>query len=199
RRCTPCLAARNRPPAWRARPARPGRRGFAEARRGRASVPGSSWHSRGPSRRGRRRRNPAAARCGASPGPPFFGELRVDPLAEPGLVLAPAEALVDQEFVDPAPLDRDPLLLIEVSLQAVERPAAEGQAELLRVGQGGGDHLGALLGGVGVRPAATGTLLQPPQALLVEPADPGIDGRPGAAQARGDLAGCLPLGGRLDD
>jgi hypothetical protein len=92
----------------------------------------------------------------------LFGELGVDPLAEPTLVLAPAEPLVDQQFVDAAPLDRDGLLLVEVGLEPVERPAAEGQAQLLGVGQRGGDDLGALLGRVGVRAARAGPLLQPP-------------------------------------
>jgi hypothetical protein len=44
------------------------------------------------------------------------------------------EPLGDEDLVDAAPLDRDALLLVEVVLQAVERPGAEGQAESLRVG-----------------------------------------------------------------
>jgi hypothetical protein len=84
---------------------------------------------------------------------PFFGEGRIDPLAEPGLVLAPAQALVAQDLVNPAALHRDALLLIQVGRQPVERPGDERQPERLRFGQRGSDHGGGLLGRVG-RPAA---------------------------------------------
>jgi hypothetical protein len=40
--------------------------------------------------------------------------------------MPPPQALGVQPFVDAAALDRDALLLVEVRLQPVERPAAEG-------------------------------------------------------------------------
>ena len=49
--------------------------------------------------------------------------------------MPPPQALGQEDLVDAAPLDRDALLLVEVGLQAVERPAAEGQAQVLRIGQ----------------------------------------------------------------
>jgi hypothetical protein len=111
----------------------------------------------------------------------------------------PLQALGLQQFVDPAPLDRDALLLVEVGLESVECPAAEGQAQPLGIGQRRGDDLGPLLGGVGVRPAGPGPLLQAGEPLVVEPADPGVDGGPGAALGLGDGGGLLAAGGGEDD
>ena len=84
-------------------------------------------------------------------------------------------------------------------MQAVERPAAEGQAQALRVGQRRGDDRGALIGVVGVRVARAGAVLQRREAAVVEPADPAVHRRAGAAEARRDLAGRLARGGSLDN
>ena len=114
--------------------------------------------------------------------------------------MAPPQALGLQKLVDPTAFDRDPLLLVEVVLEPVERPGAEGEAQFLRVGQGRGDDLGPLLGGVGRRPAGAGAFLEPGEALVVETADPGIDGGPRAAQLGGDGGGRPAVGGGgLDD
>jgi hypothetical protein len=113
--------------------------------------------------------------------------------------MPPPQALIHEDLVAAAALDRDALLLVEVGLQAVECPAAEGQAQVLRGGQRRGDDLGPLLGGVGRRPAGAGAFLQPGEALLVEAADPGIGGRAGATERRGDGGGGSALGSRLDD
>jgi hypothetical protein len=114
-------------------------------------------------------------------------------------LLPPAEALLGEDLIDAAPLDRQALPLVEVGPQAVERPAAEGQAQALGVGQRRGDDLGPLLGGVGRRPAGALALLEPGDAFVVEAADPGVDGGPRAAQRRGD-GGCgSAAGGGPDD
>jgi hypothetical protein len=113
--------------------------------------------------------------------------------------MPPPQALGLQQLVDAAPLDRDPLLLVEVDLQAVERPAAEGQAQGLRVGQRGGKDLGPLIGVIGVRAARAGAVLQGGEAAVVEPADPGRDGGPGDVQLTNDLADGLSAGGGEDD
>jgi len=47
-------------------------------------------------------------------GHTFFGEGRIDPLAEPGLVFAPAQALVEQDLIDAAALHRNPLHLMKI-------------------------------------------------------------------------------------
>jgi hypothetical protein len=114
-------------------------------------------------------------------------------------VLAPPEPLGQEDLVDAAAPDRDALLLVEVVPQAVERPAGEGQAELLRVGQGGGEDLGDLLRGVGGGPARAGLVVQAGDALEVEPLDPGVDGGARDAQVAGDGGGVPALGGREDD
>jgi hypothetical protein len=108
--------------------------------------------------------------------------------------MPPLQPLIDEDLADAAPLDRDALVLVEVGPQAVQRPAAEGQVQPLRVGQRRGDDLGALLGGVGVRPAGAVPILEAVEAPLVEAPDPGVDGGSADAQVAGDLAGASPVG-----
>src|SRR3954451_10820873 len=96
--------------------------------------------------------------------------------------MAPLQPLVHEDLADATPLDRDPLLLVEVGAQAVERPGNEGEAEALRVGHRRGDAFGALLGGVGVRPAGAVPILEPVEPPLFEASDPGVDGLPADAQ-----------------
>jgi hypothetical protein len=113
--------------------------------------------------------------------------------------MAPLQPLVHEDLADAAPLHRDALLLVQVGTQAVECPAPEGQVQALRVSQCRGDDLGALLGGVGVRPAGAGPILQSVEAPLVEAMDPGVDRRARDAQLLGDLAGPTSVGdGRKD-
>ena len=107
--------------------------------------------------------------------------------------MAPLQPLVHEDLADAAPLDRDPLTLVEVVPQAVERPAAEGEIEAVRVGQGGGGDLGPLLRRVGVRAPGPGPILQPAESPVIEPMDPGVDGGLADAQVAGDLAGALPV------
>jgi hypothetical protein len=79
----------------------------------------------------------------------------------------PLQPFVAKDFVDPAPLDRDALLLVEVGLQTVQRPAAKGQPQALRVGQGRGDDLGALLGRIGRGTPGPGLVLQSAESLVI--------------------------------
>jgi hypothetical protein len=74
-------------------------------------------------------------------------------------VLAPPQPLGDQDLVDPAAADAEALLVLEVGAEPVERPRAERQAQGPRVGQGGGEHLGDLLGGVDGGAAGAGHIL----------------------------------------
>jgi hypothetical protein len=80
---------------------------------------------------------------------------------------------MDQDLVNPAALDRDPLPLVEVGGQPVQRPGGEGQVEALGIGQRRGDHRRHLLGRVGRRAADARPILQPGHAARVEPLDPG--------------------------
>ena len=84
-------------------------------------------------------------------------------------------------------------------MQPVQRPGAERQAQLLRGGQGGGDDLGDLLGGVGGGAATAGHVLEPVGPLGVEPPDPGGDGGAGDAELAGDGGGAEAGGGLQDD
>jgi hypothetical protein len=103
----------------------------------------------------------------------------------------PLQPLVEEDFVDATPLDRDALLLVEVGFKPIECPAAEGQPQALGIGQRGSDHLGALLGGVGGRPPGPRLVSQSVEAPFVEPVDPEVDGGATDAQVPGDLAGPL--------
>jgi hypothetical protein len=113
--------------------------------------------------------------------------------------MPPPQALGLQQLVDAAALDRDALLFVEVGLQPVERPAAEGQAQVLRGGQGRGEDRGPLVGVVGGRAARAGSVLQGGGPAVVEPADPGRDGRPGEVESAGDLTDRLAVGGGQDE
>jgi hypothetical protein len=107
--------------------------------------------------------------------------------------MAPLQPLVHEDLADAAPLDRDPLALVEVVPQAVERPAAEGEVEAVRVGQGGGDDLGPLLSRVGMRAPGPGPILEPAEPPVMEAVDPGVDGGLADAQVAGDMAGASPV------
>jgi hypothetical protein len=92
--------------------------------------------------------------------------------------MSPPQAFGQEDLIDAAAFDPDALLFIEVGLQAIERPAGEGQAQALRIGQRRGDDLGALLGGVGVRPPGPRLILQAVEPPAIAAMDPGIDGGP---------------------
>jgi hypothetical protein len=113
--------------------------------------------------------------------------------------MPPLQPLVHEDLADAAPLDRDALLLIEVVAQAIQRPAAEGLSQALRVGQRRGDDLGALLGGVGVRPARPRMIVETGQAPVVEAMDPGVDGGSRDAQVPGHLSGASSVGEGQED
>jgi hypothetical protein len=101
----------------------------------------------------------------------LFGKGRIDPLAEPGLGLAPAQALLKQDLVDAAALNGDALRLMQVDRQPVERPGRERQPKRLRLGQRTGDHGGSLLSRIGRRTARTVPVLERFHSFSIEAAD----------------------------
>jgi hypothetical protein len=113
--------------------------------------------------------------------------------------MAPPQAFGQENLVDAAALDADSLLLVEVGLQAVRRPATEGQTQALRIGQRGGDDLGASLSGIGRRPPVPRVILQSVESLIVEAVDPGVGRRPRDAQVLGDLARAVPISDGPED
>ena len=76
---------------------------------------------------------------------PFFGEVGIDPLAEPGLVMAPLQALVNKDLTDPAAAHAD-AVVGQVGDQPIQGPAGKRQTQLGGPGQGRGDDSTALLG-----------------------------------------------------
>jgi hypothetical protein len=108
--------------------------------------------------------------------------------------MSPPQTFSQENLVDAAAFDRNALLLVEVSLQAIERPASKGQVQALGVRQRRGDDLGALLGRVGRRTSGPGLILQSMEPLFIEAMDPGVDRGPRNAQVLGHLAGASPRG-----
>jgi len=113
--------------------------------------------------------------------------------------MTPGQPLVDENLVDPTPLDRDPFLFIEVGLEPVQGPAGEGQAEGLGIDQSDGDDLGTLFGGIGVGTPGSRLILQTRQSLFVEAMNPKVNRGPTDAQVPGHLAGPLSLGDSQKD
>jgi hypothetical protein len=114
-------------------------------------------------------------------------------------LLPPGEALGQQDLVDPAPLDRDLPMLVEVGLDPIQGPGGEGEPERAGVGHRGGEDLGDLLGRIGRRPAGSGLIGQGRDPLGVEACDPGVDRGSRDAQVAGDGGDRPALGGGEDD
>jgi hypothetical protein len=88
-----------------------------------------------------------------------LGERRINPLAKPRFLLAPAQAFRQQQLVNAGALHPNPLDLAQVFPQAIERPARERQTELKGRGEGHGDDLADLLRRVCRGAAWSGSLL----------------------------------------
>jgi hypothetical protein len=102
---------------------------------------------------------------------PLFRELGIDAFAEPGLPPAPAQALLEQDLVDPAAPHGDALVLRRMGREPVQGPRREGQTQAARAGQRGGDHGGDLVRRVGRRAAGAGVVVEGGEALGIEAAN----------------------------
>jgi hypothetical protein len=118
--------------------------------------------------------------------PPFTREVRIDPCAEPGLLLTPLQPLGEQDLAHPAALHAN-ALLAQVDHQAIQRPCGERQIQFGRAAQRGGDDGAPFRGGVGRRSPGAHVLGQPKQAALVEPLEPEADRGAAQAHSRRDL------------
>ena len=112
---------------------------------------------------------------------------------------APAQALAQEDLVDPAALDRDPLALVQEGGQPVQRPGGERQIQRLGIGERGGDHGGDLLGRIGRRPAGPGPILEAAGARGLEAMEPATDGIGVKAELLGDARHVLAPAGLPDD
>lgn len=101
--------------------------------------------------------------------PPFGRELWIHPLAEPRLLLAPAQALGQEHFVEAAAFHGDALGLCQICPQPIERPGVKRQAEGLRAAERGranrADLLVRIRRRVRRRAPTTRCVLQPLQPL----------------------------------
>jgi hypothetical protein len=114
-------------------------------------------------------------------------------------VLAPAQALGQEDLVDPAALDRDPFVLVQVGRQPVQRPRRERQVQALGLGQCGGDHPRHLLGRVGRWAAAARAILKATEARGVEALDPVAHRVGSKTELVGNARHVLALAGVPDD
>ena len=114
-------------------------------------------------------------------------------------MLAPAQTFGDQDLVDPAALHRDPLPLVEVGGQPVQRPRRKRPIQRLGVGERGGDHGGDLLGRIGRRPAGAGLIREAVKAGGLEAVDPDAHGMGGKAKLLGDARDVFAPAGAPDD
>jgi hypothetical protein len=130
---------------------------------------------------------------------PFFRELRVDPFPEPALVPAPAQALSQQDLVNPAAPHGDAPVLQQISRQAVERPRGERQTEVAWAGQRGPNKAGDLIRRVGRGTAAAAVIFQGCQAFLIEAPDPTADRLGIQPERRGDGGRRLASAGTPDN
>src|SRR5919199_2408953 len=95
-------AGHSRSLAWHARP--------PDLPASRAAGRDSSGWLAAPSRRRRRRCCRPAALYRVARPPPFAREVRIDALAEPGFLVTPPQAFVDEDLADPAPAHRNTVL-----------------------------------------------------------------------------------------
>ena len=130
---------------------------------------------------------------------PFFRELGVDPLAEPGLLPPPAQTLPEQDLVDPAAPHGDALVLQQVGGEPVQGPRREGQTQAARAGQRGGDHRRDLVGRVGRRAPRAVVVLKGRKPFGVEPADAATHGLGTQPKRLGNGGRRLTLAGTPDD
>src|SRR4051812_38578877 len=94
--------------------------------------------------------------------PSFFGEVGIDPLTEPSLLMAPFQTFADEDLADPAAAHGD-AVVGQVGHQTIQGPAGKGQAQLGGPGQGRGDDGTALLGRIGRWSSGAHVLFQPVQ------------------------------------
>ena len=117
---------------------------------------------------------------------PFFGEVGIDPLTKPGLVMTPFQTFADEDLADPAAAHGD-AVVGQISHQTIQGPAGKGQPQLGGPGQGRGDDGTALLGRIGRWSSGAHVLFQPVQTACVEAVDPGANRVAAQIHPAGDL------------
>ena len=130
---------------------------------------------------------------------PFFCELGIDPLAKPGLLRAPAEAFRDQQIINPAPLDRNGFLFIQIRLKAIQGPRGERQPQLLGRREGGRDHFSDLVGSLGGGTPRALFVRERCEPSRVEALEPGAHGDRGELELVRNRRHPVPLVGQEND
>jgi hypothetical protein len=114
-------------------------------------------------------------------------------------VPAPAQALLEQDLVNPAAPHGDPLALKQVGGKPIERPRREGQAQTLWAGQRCSDHRRNRISRVGGWAPRALVVLQSGQPFGVEAANAATHRFSTQAECLGHAGRRLPLAGTPDD
>lgn len=113
--------------------------------------------------------------------------------------MAPAQAFRQQQLVNARALDRNPLDLIQICLQPIERPAGKREPQVSGVRQARRNHRAHLLRAVCGGASWPWLLFQPRQALAIEALEPAQDRGGGELQRLGDGRHALALVGQPED
>jgi hypothetical protein len=103
---------------------------------------------------------------------PFFGEIGIDPLAKPALLMSPTEAFGDEDLTDAAALHANAFDPVQVLDQPIQCPDRVVLSHVARLGESRLDDAADLLWGVGRRPIRAGRFFQSLQSLLVKAVEP---------------------------
>jgi len=124
---------------------------------------------------------------------PFFGELGIHPLAKPGLVRPPAEAFRDQQLINPAPLDGNTFVFMQIRRQPIQRPRGERQPQLLGRRQRGCDDFSDLWRWVGRWTPGARFVRKRGEPSRVETLEPGAHGDGGKVELVRNSRYSVPL------
>src|SRR5947209_20045177 len=105
--------------------------------------------------------------------PPFFGEIRIDPIAKPCFFVSPTQPFGDEDFADPAALHANAFDSMQVVHQPIQRPGSitlftsipwPGESRL--------DDFAHQLRLIGGRSTRARRFFQSQQSLLIEAVEP---------------------------
>ena len=114
-------------------------------------------------------------------------------------MLTPAQALLEQDLVNPAAPHGDALLLPQIGGEPIECPRREGQTQTLWAGQRCSDHCRNRISQVGRRPPRAIVILQSGKPFGVEAANTATHGFSTQTKRLGNAGRRLTLAGAPDD
>lgn len=103
-------------------------------------------------------------------------EVGINPLAEPALLMPPAQALMPEDLAQATSFDGDAFDFAEIDYEAIQCPRVKWLIQLSRRGQSGLKHNPNLFCGVDPWTSFSGTLFQASDAQSIKPAYPATSG-----------------------